>query len=152
MTGKRDDSSFSKLNSKTDNTTIRFTRITTNTSHGFSGSHSKYKLSLGQGPGKAFRPQDTLEVFFLTTLKLLNIRGLLVKKDRSKVSQAQWQDGPWYHRHIPNRDLDNKWCYRCWNRHSWVECLPQWQEWAHTWRCCILFKIWSRWCYGPLIL
>ena len=89
MTGKRDNSSFSKLNSKTDNTTIRFTRITTNTSHGFSGSHSKYKQDLGQGPGKAFRPQDTLEVFFLTTLKLLNIRGLLVKKDRSKVSQAQ---------------------------------------------------------------
>ena len=61
----------------------------TNTSHGFSGSHSKYKQDLGQGPGKAFRPQDTLEEFCLTTSKLLNIRGLLVKKDRLKVSQAQ---------------------------------------------------------------
>ena len=152
MTGKRDNSSFSKLNSKTDNTTIRFTRITTNTSHGFSGSHSKYKLSLGQGPGKAFRPQDTLEVFFLTTLKLLNIRGLLVKKDRLKVSQAQWLDGPWHHRNIPNRDWFDKWCYRCWGQHSWVQCLPQWPELAHSWRCCILFKIWSWWCYGPLIL
>ena len=29
-------------------------------------------------------------------------------KNRSKVSQAQCQDGPQYHRHIPNRDLINK--------------------------------------------
>ena len=78
--GKRDNSSSSKPNSKTDNTTIRFTRTTTNTSHGFSGSHSKYKQDLGQGPGKASGPQDTLEESCLTTLKLLNIRDLLVKK------------------------------------------------------------------------
>ena len=59
---ERDNSRSSKFNSKTNNTTIRFARSGTNTSHGFSGSHSKYKQSLGKGPGKASKPQDTLEV------------------------------------------------------------------------------------------
>ena len=45
--------------------TIEFAKTGTNTSHGFSGSHSKYKQSLGKGPGKASKPQDTLEVFCL---------------------------------------------------------------------------------------
>ena len=63
--GQSDNSSPSKPNSKTDNTTIEFAKTGTNTSHGFSGSHSKYKQSLGKGPGKASKPQDTLEVFCL---------------------------------------------------------------------------------------